>query len=70
MLFNSNEVDKEIKLNHALVLFMQGKISVSLAAEFSGLNINDFIYYCKQNNITVYNITPEDIDNELKEFNT
>ena len=67
---NTNEVENEIKLNYALVLFMQGKISVSMAAELSGLNLYDFIYYCRQNKIPVYNITPEDLDNELKEFNS
>jgi len=67
---NAKEVENEIKLNNALFLFMQGKISVSMAAELSGLNLYDFIYYCKQNNIPVFNISPEDLDNELKEFNT
>lgn len=62
--YHSKELEKEIKLNNALVLFMQGKVSVSLAAELSGLNLYEFMFYCKQNKIPVYNLTPEDLDNE------
>ena len=67
--FQAKELEKEIALNNALMLFMQEKVSVSLAAELAGLNLYDFIFYCNQNNIPVYNLLPEDIENELRNFN-
>lgn len=66
--FNSNEFEKELKVNNALILFMQGKVSVSLAAELSGLDLYEFMYRCKQNKIPIYNLLPEDLDNELESF--
>ena len=67
--YNPNEFEKEMKMNNALILFMQGKVSVSLAAELSGLDLYEFMYQCKQNKIPIYNLSPEDIDNELESIN-
>lgn len=58
-----------MKVNNALIFFMQGKISLSFAAELSGLDLYEFIYRCKQNKIPVYNLSPEDIDKELDSIN-
>lgn len=67
--YGSDEFEKEMKVNNALILFMQGKVSLSFAAELSGLDLYEFIYRCKQNKIPVYNLSPEDIDKELDSIN-
>lgn len=63
---NSKKLEKDMKLNHALVLFMRGEISISMAAELSDISIYDFIFQCNKNNIPVYNTSPEDLEDELK----
>jgi len=64
--YGSESLEKDLKLHHALVLFMRGEISLSMAAEFSDVSIYDFIFECEKNKIPVYNITPEDLENEIK----
>jgi predicted HTH domain antitoxin len=65
---DAEQFKKELTLNNAMILFMQGKITISLAAELSGINLYDFMHHCKKNNIPVYNLSAKDLDVEIEEL--
>ena len=64
-LSDQTKLKKEIKQKYALSLYREEKISLSAAAEIAGMNVYDFIFECKQNNIPVINYSPEELDKEL-----
>lgn len=63
--FNQEEIQKEIKLNNALMLYKKHRISLSKAAEFANLPIYDFMHECKENEIPVIDYTEEELAKEL-----
>jgi predicted HTH domain antitoxin len=52
-------IEDEIKLNMALMLVKQGKISVSRGSELAGLDLYAFLYECKKNEIPVLDFSME-----------
>ncbi len=64
--FGDSEIEYELKKNSALILFKQGRVSLSKASELSEMNIYDFIVECKKNQIPVIEYSVEEIDRELE----
>ncbi len=55
---------KEIQLSLALILFKQGKVSISKAANIAGLDLYEFMKECRKNEIPVINISVEELNAE------
>lgn len=64
--FGDSDIENELKKNSALILFKQGRISLSKAAELSKMDIYDFIAECKKNQIPVIEYSAEEIDREFE----
>ena len=64
--FGDSDIESELKKNSALILFKQGRISLSKASELSEMDIYDFIAECKKNQIPVIEYSTEEIDRELE----
>ena len=47
------QIQQDMKLSYALMLFKQGKVSISKAAELAGMNLYAFMAECKQHQISV-----------------
>jgi len=60
------ELKKTIKLNSALMLYKNGKLSIEQASDFAGLDLYDFVAECSKNNIAVISYSEEELVNELK----
>ena len=60
------ELKQTIKLNSALMLFKNAKLSIEQASSFSGLGIYDFMVECSKNDIAVISYDKEELANELK----
>ena len=63
--FNLNQLENDVLLNYALMLYKQERVSLSRGAEIANVNIYDFISACKQNNIPVINVTKDELKDEL-----
>lgn len=66
LFFGDADIEHELKKNSALILYKQGRISLSRACELSDMNIYDFSVECKKNNIPVIDYSPEEIEQELE----
>lgn len=64
--FSEIDIPNEFKLNNALILYKQGKISISRASELAGLDIYEFMYECKKNEIPIIDYSENDFKDELK----
>jgi len=60
------ELKHTIKLNSALMLFKNAKLSIEQASSFAGLDIYDFMTECSKNNIAVISYEEYELENELK----
>lgn len=65
LLFTGDSIESEIKKNNALILYKQGKISLSKAAELSDVNLYEFIAECRKNEIPVIDYSDEELEEEL-----
>ncbi len=61
-------IEQEFKLNLALMLVKQGKISMSRGAEFAELGIYEFLHECKKNEIPVIDYSEEEILQEFEDL--
>jgi len=59
------ELKQTIKLNSALMLFKNGKLSIEQASSFAGLGIYDFMAECSKNEIAVISYDDNELENEL-----
>lgn len=66
--FGDADIEHELKKNSALILYIQGKISLSKASELSDMNIYDFMYECKKNRIPVIEYSHDEIDKEIEDI--
>jgi len=67
---NMQELKQTIKLNSALMLFKNAKLSIEQASIFAGLDIYDFMAECSKNNIAVISYDENELINELKMMGT
>ena len=59
------ELKQMIKLNSALMLFKNEKLSIEQASSFAGLDIYDFMAECSKNNIAVISYDENELKDEL-----
>ena len=64
------ELKQTIKLNSALMLFKNAKLSIEQASSFAGLDIYDFMAECSKNNIAVISYEENELENELEMMRT
>jgi len=60
------ELKQTIKLNSALMLYKNSKLSIEQASKFAGLDIYDFMAECSKNNISVISYDEQELANELQ----
>jgi len=60
------EAVKEVKLMAALMMFKTGRVSSGLAAKLAGLSRVEFLLTCGQHGISVFQQTPEELENDLE----
>jgi predicted HTH domain antitoxin len=63
-LYDKSTLIEEIQISLALMLFKQGRISITKAAHISNKDIYEFMKECSKNEIPVINITPDEFDKE------
>ncbi len=64
--FSLANMEKEFKLNTALMLVKQGRISVSKGSELADMTIYDFLKECKKNEIPVIDYSKEELTREFE----
>ncbi len=64
--YNKQILGGEIMLSIALFYFKQRKISIGKASSIAGMNIYQFLEECKKNEIPAFDLSEEDMQEELK----
>ena len=59
------DIEKDMRLSYALWLFKNSRVTLAKAAELAGLDIYDFMFACKQNEVAVIDISKEELLEEL-----
>jgi predicted HTH domain antitoxin len=58
--------EAELKLNLAIMLYKERKLSVGQAAKLAGLSLRDFMYELGKHKESFTNITAEELEEELR----
>ena len=61
-----SELEHHIRLMAALKMFELGKVSSGKAAELAGMSRIEFLEACGRYKVSVFNYTPEEVEEELK----
>lgn len=64
------EATQKIRKYAALGLYQAGELSIGAASELAGMDRYSFLDLCKLEGITLRTQTPEELENDLKKFNT
>lgn len=67
---NLQEMKRMIKLNSALMLFKNGKLSIEQASDFADMALYDFMAECSKNDIAVISYDDIELANELQMMKT
>jgi predicted HTH domain antitoxin len=71
-LISLNESEQELKSHFkvliAMTLYLQGKLTIGKAAQYSGLGRKGFENYLADNSIPISNLTYEDIINDVQKM--
>ncbi len=59
------ELKQTIKINTALMLFKNEKLSIEQASKFANVSLYDFMDECKKNQIPITSYTKDELDNEM-----
>jgi len=59
------ELTNTIKLNSALMLFKNHKLSIEQASHFANISIYDFMQECSKNEIAVISYSEQELKDEL-----
>lgn len=59
------DIEKDMRLSYSLWLFKNSRVTLARAAELAGMDIYDFMAACKQNEVTVIDISKEELLEEL-----
>jgi predicted HTH domain antitoxin len=62
---NIQELKQTIKINTALMLFKNSKLSIEQASRFANLSLYDFMEACRENQIPVIRYDEDELKNEL-----
>lgn len=60
--------ERDVKIAMAVQLYKEGKVTLKQGAEIASLTVWDFLYELGKRKISYTNITPEDLEEELKEI--
>jgi predicted HTH domain antitoxin len=60
------EMERDVKLYAALMLYQLGKLSSGMAAQMAGLSRVEFLHLCGEYGISVFQYTPEELALELE----
>ncbi len=60
------ELEQHIRLMAALKMFELGKVSSGKAAELAGMPRVEFLETCGRYRVSIFNYSPEEVENELK----
>ena len=63
---SEQSVKQEMRLSYALRLYKTAKVTLSKAAELANLDIYEFMRCCKEEQISVINVTKEELQEELE----
>jgi predicted HTH domain antitoxin len=59
------DIEKDMRLSYSLWLFKNAKVTITKAAELAHLDIYDFMAACKQNQVTVIDISQQELLDEV-----
>lgn len=59
------KIIQELRLSYALRLFKASEVTLAKAAELAGLDLYDFMTACKQEKISVIDVTRDELLEEL-----
>ncbi len=62
------EIRQEVRTSYALWLYQRARVTLAKAAELAGVDLYDFMKICKENQIPVIDISPEELQAELNGF--
>jgi predicted HTH domain antitoxin len=68
MNMNTDEIIASMRKEYGLKLYHKGKLTLSQSAEFSGMNVYDFMSLLALSGIPVIDYNAEELENELKCF--
>ena len=55
------DIEKDMRLSYSLWLFKNAKVTITKAAELANLDIYDFMAACKQNQVSVIDISKQEL---------
>jgi len=64
----AENIEKEMRLSYSLWLLKNARVTLSKAAELAGLDIYDFMVACKENEVSVIDISKDELVEELAEM--
>lgn len=59
------EMERDVKLYAALMLYQLGKLSSGMGAQMAGLSRVEFLHLCGEYGISVFQYTPDELAAEL-----
>jgi len=59
------DIEKDMRLSYSLWLFKNAKVTITKAAQLANLNIYDFMAACKQNQVSVIDISKQELLEEI-----
>ena len=62
------DIQQEIRLSYAIWLYQQQRVTLGKAAELAGVDIYDFMSFCKANKVPVIDLSRDEILEELEGF--
>jgi len=62
------EATRKIRMFAALGLYQAGEVSVGAASELAGLHRYEFLEFCKREGVVLRTQTPEELEQDVKNF--
>lgn len=63
---SQGQIQRDIRLSYALWLFKNERVTIAKAAELANMDIYDFMAACKANQVSVVDISREELLEELE----
>ena len=68
MNMKTDEVMSEMRRDYGIKLYQTGKLTLSQAADFCGVNLYEFVSLLTLSSIPVIDYSAEELENEFKQF--
>ncbi|MDR0873895.1 MAG: UPF0175 family protein [Prevotellaceae bacterium] len=69
MNMNKQEIENDMRREYGVQLYKKGKLTISQAAELTGMNIYDFMAYLAILSVPVIDYQADELEEEIKQFN-